>query len=200
MAIMRKMKIIVVEDHPLIRGSLRILVKRLVPDCEFREADRLAAVHLLIEEGFSPDLILLDLGLPDGKGRKSLETIRKWLPASNIVVISASSESDYGALAHEYGVAEYIEKSVGLAKLSETLQNYLISGKLPRECDIKISKRQRELLQLMNEGLSNREIGNRLSISEHTVKVHAWRLFRRLNVRSRSQATLMGRTMGWLDD
>jgi DNA-binding NarL/FixJ family response regulator len=63
----------------------------------------------------------------------------------------------------------------------------------------KLSKRQKQLLGLLDKGLSNRDIAAALEISEHTVKVHLWRLFRRLNVKSRSQASHLARTAGLLD-
>ena len=62
----------------------------------------------------------------------------------------------------------------------------------------KLSKRQKQLLVLLDKGLSNRDIADNLQISEHTVKVHLWRLFRRLNVKSRSQASHLARTQGLL--
>ena len=65
--------------------------------------------------------------------------------------------------------------------------------------DTKLSKRQKQLLVMLDEGLSNRDIAESLQISEHTVKVHLWRLFRRLNVKSRSQASHLARTAGLLD-
>ena len=63
----------------------------------------------------------------------------------------------------------------------------------------KLSKRQKQLLVMLDRGLSNRDIAEQLQISEHTVKVHLWRLFRRLNVKSRSQASHLARTAGLLD-
>ena len=60
----------------------------------------------------------------------------------------------------------------------------------------KLSKRQKELMLMLNEGLSNRDIAARMDISEHTVKVHLWRLFRKLGVNSRTQALAFGRNNG----
>ena len=62
----------------------------------------------------------------------------------------------------------------------------------------KLSKRQKQLLVLLDKGLSIHDIADNLQISEHTVKVHLWRLFRRLNVKSRSQASHLARTQGLL--
>ena len=62
----------------------------------------------------------------------------------------------------------------------------------------KLSKRQKQLILMLDQGLSNKDIADKLSISEHTVKVHFWRLFRRLGVNSRTQALHFARTNGWL--
>jgi DNA-binding NarL/FixJ family response regulator len=62
----------------------------------------------------------------------------------------------------------------------------------------KLSKRQKQLILMLDQGLSNRDIADKLAISEHTVKVHFWRLFRRLGVNSRTQALYFARTNGWL--
>jgi DNA-binding NarL/FixJ family response regulator len=62
----------------------------------------------------------------------------------------------------------------------------------------KLSKRQKQLILMLDQGLSNRDIADKLTISEHTVKVHFWRLFRRLGVNSRTQALHFARTNGWL--
>jgi DNA-binding NarL/FixJ family response regulator len=64
--------------------------------------------------------------------------------------------------------------------------------------DIKLSKRQKQLILMLDRGLSNRDIAAELSISEHTVKVHLWRLFRRLSVKSRTQTLHFARTHGLL--
>ena len=64
--------------------------------------------------------------------------------------------------------------------------------------DTKLSKRQKQLILMLDRGLSNRDIATELNISEHTVKVHLWRLFRRLGVKSRTQTLHFARTHGLL--
>ena len=68
----------------------------------------------------------------------------------------------------------------------------------PAHVPTKLSKRQKQLILMLDQGLSNRDIAEKLNISEHTVKVHFWRLFRRLGVNSRTQALHFARTNGWL--
>lgn len=193
------MKILLVEDHPLIRTALHSLVKRIHPDVQLLEADRLAVVPGLLEVEAPPDLVILDLTLPDGRGLNSLREIRKWLPETAIVVLSASPESDYGAIVIELGAAVYLEKSAGLSQISDALRPFFPAAEQVPVVETKLSKRQMQLLALMNDGLSNRDISQTLGLSEHTVKVHAWRLFKRLKVSSRTQATHLARRLGWVE-
>ena len=94
----------------------------------------------------------------------------------------------------------YIEKSAGATEIGNELRSFLseiANEDTPQPLE-KLSKRQKQLLVLLDKGLSNRDIAESLEISEHTVKVHLWRLFRRLNVKSRSQASHLARTSGLL--
>lgn len=193
------MQVLVVEDHPLVRSALHSVLKLLDPQGECVQADRLAVVPRIINEHGVPDLVILDLSLPDGRGASSIREIQRYMPEVPIVVLSGSPESDYGGLAMDLGAKAYIEKSVGMHDLIKLLSPHVAADTGPAAADVKLSSRQKQLLQLMNEGLSNRDISDRLGISEHTVKVHLWRLYKRLNVRSRSQASHVARSMGWID-
>jgi DNA-binding NarL/FixJ family response regulator len=98
------------------------------------------------------------------------------------------------------GAGAVIGKSSSSVELATALRPFLTSepqgdAAAPPE---KLSKRQKQLLGLLDKGMSNRDIADSLQISEHTVKVHLWRLFRRLNVKSRSQASHLARTQGLL--
>ena len=118
-------------------------------------------------------------------------------------MLSASPATDYADLSLEAGADAYIEKSQGAAHIGRMLKEFMESGAEEGEegptVPEKLSKRQKQLLVMLDKGLSNRDIADALSISEHTVKVHLWRLFRRLNVKSRSQASHLARTAGLID-
>jgi DNA-binding NarL/FixJ family response regulator len=100
------------------------------------------------------------------------------------------------------GAAAFLEKSASAAEIAQVLKAFLAEdADAESEAPValgKLSKRQKQLLILLDKGLSNRDIADNLQISEHTVKVHLWRLFRRLNVKSRSQASHFARTQGLL--
>ena len=94
----------------------------------------------------------------------------------------------------------YIDKSAGPAQISALVKGLMLAEDSFEEPvpGQKLSKRQLQLLQLLNKGMSNKEISEELGINEHTVKVHLWRLFRRIEVKSRTQAIFYARQQGLL--
>lgn len=194
------MRIFVIDDHPLMREAIAMLVRRLSPSSTVTELDRMAVIGPAIKAQGVPDLFCLDLKLPDTHGVSGIRELKQLYPDVPIVVLSASPARDYEDLAIEAGAVLYIEKSAGATEIGNELRGFLseITDEDPPQPIEKLSKRQKQLLVLLDKGLSNRDIAEALEISEHTVKVHLWRLFRRLNVKSRSQASHLARTNGLL--
>jgi len=102
----------------------------------------------------------------------------------------------------EAGADIYIEKATPSNEIGEALKGLFAAENGDEETiplgDTKLSKRQKQLIIMLDRGLGNREIAEELDISEHTVKVHLWRLFRRLGVKSRTQTLHFARTHGLL--
>lgn len=197
------MSIFVIDDHPLMREAVVMLLRRLRASTQVVELERLASVSKAIAEHGEPELVCLDLKLPDTNGVSGVREVRQMLPDTSLIVLSASPASDYEDLAREAGADAYVEKSAGAAQIAKVLREFLADETSDDEnaptIPDKLSKRQKQLLVMLDRGLSNRDIAEQLNISEHTVKVHLWRLFRRLNVKSRSQASHLARTAGLLD-
>ena len=196
------MSIFVVDDHPLMREAIAMLVRRLSPNATVVELGRIAVVAQAVKQHGLPQLICLDLKLPDTHGVSGIRELKRTYPEVPIVVLTASPATDYEDLAMEAGADAFLEKSVGATEIANVLRAFLTDDS---ESDTdspvavgKLSKRQKQLLILLDKGLSNRDIAENLQISEHTVKVHLWRLFRRLNVKSRSQASHLARIQGLL--
>ena len=191
------MSIFVIDDHPLMREAIGGLVRRLRPSAKVVEIERMSNMAKVLAEHGEAELVCLDLKMPDTNGVSAVREIRQLMPDTVIVVVSASSASDYAELTREVGADAYVEKSAGAQEIGRVLREYLTDevddGSAPI-VPTKLSKRQKQLLLLLDRGLSNRDIATELEISEHTVKVHLWRLFRRLNVKSRSQASHLART------
>ena len=192
------MIIFVVDDHPLMREAIVMLVRRLNPQALVVELERMAVIDAAIATHGMPDLISLDLRLPDTHGVSGVRELKSKYKSIPLVVLSSSPASEYEDLAIEAGADAYIEKSAGATEITNVLRSFMM---LDSDLDTfvgteKLSKRQKQLLGLLDLGLSNRDIADKLGISEHTVKVHLWRLFRRLDVKSRTQATHWARGQG----
>ena len=196
------MVIFVVDDHPLMREAIAMLVRRLSPNAAVIELGRMAVIAPAIQKHGVPQLICLDLKLPDTHGVSGIRELKQTYPDLPVLVLTASPSSDYEDLAMEAGADAFVEKSAGATEITNMLKAFL-TPEIDVEADTpttvgKLSKRQKQLLILLDKGLSNRDIAENLQISEHTVKVHLWRLFRRLSVKSRSQASHLARTQGLL--
>ena len=196
------MIIFVVDDHPLMREAIAMLVRRLSTEAVVVELGRIAVIAQAVEKHGLPQLICLDLKLPDTHGVSGIRELKQTYPDVPLLVLTASPAMDYEDLAIEAGADAFVEKSAGATEITNTLKAFLVQefdGETDSPTSLgKLSKRQKQLLVLLDKGLSNRDIAENLQISEHTVKVHLWRLFRRLNVKSRSQASHLARTQGLL--
>ncbi|WP_421956288.1 LuxR C-terminal-related transcriptional regulator [Polaromonas sp.] len=194
------MSVFVIDGHPLMREAVGALIRRLGQAVTVIELDRLATVAHAVNAQGMPELICLELVLSDTHGVSGVRELRQQFPDTPIVVLTAAAAKDYEDLAMEAGANAFIQKSASAGEIANALRAFLseepgAEGLAPPE---KLSKRQKQLLNLLDKGMSNRDIAESLQISEHTVKVHLWRLFRRLNVKSRSQASHLARTQGLL--
>jgi len=191
----------VIDDHPLMREAVVMLLRRTRAGAEVVELDRLGGVEEAVKARGAPELFCLDLKLPDTMGVSGVIELKTRYPNTPLAVLSASPSSDSEEQCIEAGADIYIEKSSGASEIGAALRALLVADSGFEELaptDNKLSKRQKQLIVMLDRGLSNREIAEELGISEHTVKVHLWRLFRRLGVKSRTQTIHYARTHGML--
>lgn len=195
------MAIYVIEDHPLMRDAIAMLLRRIRPGAEIAELGQLSELDAAIALHGAPRLFCLDLKLPDAGGLSGVRRLATQYPEVPLMVISATPAGEAEEWCREAGADAYVEKSIDATAISDALRRILgVDGddQDPPLEQPKLSKRQKQLLVMLDQGLSNREIAERLEISEHTVKVHLWRLFRRLSVKSRTQALHYARKHGLL--
>lgn len=195
------MSLYVIDDHPLMREAVVMLLQRLRPGANVVALDRLGAVEAAVKEHGVPELICLDLKLPDTTGTSGVQEMKARFPATPLAVLSASPAADAEDQCIEAGADIYIEKSSGGSEIGSAIRALINADGGFEEltpADSKLSKRQKQLIVMLDRGLSNREIAEELGISEHTVKVHLWRLFRRLGVKSRTQTIHYARVHGML--
>jgi DNA-binding NarL/FixJ family response regulator len=199
------MTVYVIDDHPLMRDALTMLVHRVKPGLKIVPVPKLNVIESTVEKNGPAELFCLDLQLPDTLGISGVQVLKAKFPDVPLAVITSSSASEFEDRCMEAGADAFIEKSNSPTQIIAALRTLLVSDEDAASEDAatpsgptKLSKRQKQLILMLDQGLSNRDIAEKLDISEHTVKVHFWRLFRRLGVNSRTQALHFARTNGWL--
>jgi DNA-binding NarL/FixJ family response regulator len=198
------MTVYVIDDHPLMRDALTMLVQRVRPGLKVVSVAKLNSLEATVERQGTPELICLDLKLPDTLGLSGVHAVKAKFPDVPLVVVTGSDASECEAACLEAGANLFLEKASPPTTIIEGLRTFLPSPKAEVAAEgtvaapTKLSKRQKQLILMLDQGLSNKDIADKLTISEHTVKVHFWRLFRRLGVNSRTQALHFARTNGWL--
>jgi DNA-binding NarL/FixJ family response regulator len=198
------MALYVIDDHPMARQMIGMLVRRIRPSSAVVELENFSSLQAALIKNGAPELFVLDLLLPGVKGATAISDVKKMYPETPLVVLSAMPSGEARDACLEAGADLYIEKSTDTAEISAAIQDIMKSDDGSDEVDavvigdIKLSKRQKQLILMLDRGLSNRDIAAELSISEHTVKVHLWRLFRRIGVKSRTQTLHFARAHGLL--
>jgi DNA-binding NarL/FixJ family response regulator len=180
-----------------------MLVQRVRPGLKVVSVAKLNSLESTVERQGPPELFCLDLKLPDTLGLSGVHAVKAKFPDVPLVVVTGSEASECEAACLEAGANLFLEKASPPNTIIEGLRTFLPT---PEEemaegspsAPTKLSKRQKQLILMLDQGLSNKDIADKLTISEHTVKVHFWRLFRRLGVNSRTQALHFARTNGWL--
>jgi len=198
------MTVYVIDDHPLMRDALTMLVQRVRPGLKVVSVAKLSSLEATVERQGTPELICLDLKLPDTLGLSGVHAVKAKFPDVPLVVVTGSEASECEAACLEAGANLFLEKASPPNAIIEGLRTFLpspmeeVAAEGAVAAPTKLSKRQKQLILMLDQGLSNKDIADKLTISEHTVKVHFWRLFRRLGVNSRTQALHFARTNGWL--
>ena len=193
------MKFLLVDDHALFRHGLRLLLDRLSGDHVFLEAENCATAFAEAAVHADIDLILLDLALPDLSGLDGLVRLRELCPTTPVVLLSANENSHIILDGLRRGAQGYIPKSSSLDVMAEALQLILAGGIYvptsgvagraePPDEDRALTARQREVLALLVNNLSNKEIAQALDMRVNTVRVHVAAILKILNVENRNDA------------
>lgn len=214
------MKILVVDDHALIREALRGVLGELRPDATVLDAsDCREAMRIAAESADGLELILLDLGLPDGDGFEILADLRALYPAVAIVVLSATKDRDSVTRSLDLGALGFIPKTATRAVMTSALQLVFAGGiYVPPEIlqrdqeavatrpatplgaspsDLGLTERQVDVLALMMKGKSNKAICRDLDLAEATVKNHVTAVLKALKVTNRTEAVIAVAALGW---
>jgi DNA-binding NarL/FixJ family response regulator len=199
------MKVLVVDDHPLIREALRNVLAELDAGCELLESADSAGALRTVAAQPEIDLVLLDLNLPDADGFATLEELRRRRPATAVVMLSAQNDHQLVTRSIALGAAGYIPKSTPHEVMVSALRLVCSGGLyLPPEvlagegpANPQLTARERQVLALMLEGKSNKRICSRLGLAEATVKNHVTAILKALGASNRTEAVIAAGRLGW---
>ena len=204
------MRIMLVDDHALVRSAVRQALA--APDLEVVGEAASADEALLLAPELRPDLILLDVDLPGTDGLRLLRELIPRLPETKVVMLTVSTSRRDLLEAVEHGAIGYLTKDLDPAALQRAVRG-IRRGDLPMSRNMaahvlaqlagtgrrrgqpagvadgwELSSREEEVLRLLADGLTDREIADRLVISPRTVETHVGNVLRKLGVRNRAQA------------
>lgn len=203
-------KIIIADDHPLFRQALLVALNAEFSSTAWIEAETADTTLDSVQTESDAELLLLDLNIPGANGFDLLIRVKKQVPDMPVVVISAYSDDAIISKAMQYGAAGFVPKSASVPTMLEAIksvlsgnqwwpENFSHSGKDTQQIESAIASltsQEYRILMMFSEGLLNKQIGDKLCVAEATVKAHASAIFRKLNVRNRTQAAMM---LGQLD-
>jgi DNA-binding NarL/FixJ family response regulator len=204
------LRVVIADDHPLVRRALAESLTRALADAEITEVGSLGEAAAALERG-DTDLLLLDLQMPGMNGLVSLAELRASYPAVPILVVSANEDPLIMREVLEFGASGFLPKSTPINEIGAAVGAILAGGIwLPvaageaylDEEDSELAARiaeltpqQRRVLMLLTEGKPNKQIAFDLAVTEATVKAHLSQIFRKLGVRSRTQAVITARRL-----
>ncbi|WP_082627079.1 response regulator transcription factor [Colwellia sp. TT2012] len=199
-------KIIIADDHPLFRQALLGTLKAKLTYTTWLEAETIEELEQQLTAHNDSDLLLLDLNIPGAHGFNTLIHVRNHFPQIPVVIVSAHEDHDTINKSMEYGAAGFIPKSTPVndiyaaivavlsgniwlpASFEQTQGNNSKSNVAERVASL--TQQQYRILMMFAQGMLNKQIAYDLNVSEATIKAHATAIFRKLDVRNRTQAVI----------
>ncbi|MGD9639093.1 MAG: response regulator [Alphaproteobacteria bacterium] len=214
------MKVLLADDHALFRDGLRLQIESMSSETTFAEVSNYKDLIELSRKNAAFDLALLDLDMPTMDWFEGLSKFCENFDKSKIIIISASENHKNINKVLEFGVAGYIPKRSATKVLLSAINLVLDGGKyIPPTIlcgvdrthssdnyhisdekleDARLTKRQKQVLYFLGEGLANKQIAYKMQLSEATIKLHINALLKNLGVNNRTQAVLIAQKNGLL--
>ena len=199
--------ILIIDDHPIVREGLKTFLN-LQDDIEVVGEAGTAQMGLELAQTLNPELVLLDVQLPDHAGLSILPALLKHIPKPRVLILTSYADDAYIREAMRAGAAGYLLKHAGPNALLDSVRAAL-RGEIPLDASAvrvlaqehndpleTLTPREREVLDLIAEGLSNADIAQALNVAEKTVKTHATSIFAKLGVTGRTQAAIYAKERG----
>lgn len=209
---MEKIRLLIVDDHEVVRQGIRMIVKT-EPAIEIvgEARDGQSAVRQV--ESLRPHIVLMDLVMPEEDGLKAIIEIKRNRPEIKVLVLTTFEDEERISAAMEAGADGYLLKDADGEALLQAIQavqwgdmplhprvaRHLFKGMTGRAGGNgtgQLTEREKEILQLIAKGLSNKDVAHTLNLSEGTVKVHVSHILGKLHVSSRTEAAVWAAQMG----
>ena len=197
---MKIVRVLLADDHALVRGGIRALLNTIEGVEVVGEAGNGPDALRLVAE-LTPDIVLMDVTMPGLNGFEVLEQSKKQFPNIRIIILTVHDAGEYAIQALRAGAAGFLPKSAASNELQLAIEvvsrgETYVSGEVSRKTLLQLSQgltgrtgpmasltpRQREILTLIAEGLSTKDISRRLNISVKTVESHRAQLMERLDI------------------
>jgi len=199
--------VLIIDDHESVRAGVKGALIRAGHIC-VGEASNIAEARAQIAHT-NPQVIIVDLSLPDGNGLEIVVWARSISQRIGIVVLTLNSAKEYLLTVMKSGASSYVEKNAPLAELISAVEHSSvsplsfsaqgISGVITKDHEINaLTQREKQVLQKLADGLSAGDIGLELFITQATVKTHLASIYRKLESKNRIQAIIMARKNGLL--
>ncbi|MBF7072888.1 response regulator transcription factor [Glaciecola sp. MH2013] len=201
-------KFLIADDHPLFRDALKAALSSCFSNVGFFESDSLDSTIDVLRKGRKIDLIILDLNMPGCDNFYGLLRVRQAYPNIPVVVLSASDSAETVAQVIEFGSLAFIPKTTPTPQIKEAIESAL-AGKqwLPESLEQalqsvdteaktiasklkELTPKQFKVLKLVKDGMMNKQIADSLNVTEATVKAHIGVIFKKLDVKTRTQIVL----------
>ncbi len=211
MSVPRSLRVVIADDHALIRELLERQMKELGDDVRIVHAGTLQQVIELTGDAEPIDLILLDLRMPGMNGFAGLQAVRQLRPEVPVAILSGQTDPQTIRDALQAGAAGFLPKTMRAGGMLSALRLILAGERYVPDAALgddapagagtggagDLSRRQRDVVKLLLSGVTNKEIAHELGIEEVTVALHLRSIYRKLDVRNRTQAVRMLLEQGW---
>jgi DNA-binding NarL/FixJ family response regulator len=200
----KKIRIVLADDHTLIRSGIKMLLSA-APDISIVGEASNGEEAIQCTRQLKPDVIVIDLSMPKMSGIDAVKIIRKKFPETKVLVLTMHEKEEYVMQIFKAGASGYVVKTAGREELtgairavangeryfSARVSEVLVEGytrraegkeQPPDEKDIPLTRREKEILVLVAEGLTNQEIGKKLFISHRTVDTHRTNIMQKLDI------------------
>lgn len=212
---MKSIRVLIADDHALVRAGIRALVEKIEGVVVVGEAGKGSEALELVKE-LQPNLMLLDITMPDGGGFDVLDHVTKKYPEIKVIVLTVHDAGEYAIRALREGAAGFLPKSAASIELEQAIETVIrgevyISPETSRKTLLEygkgtkrdllatLSPRQREVLRLIAEGRTTKQIAQLLEISVKTVETHRAQLMERLDIRDVASLVRYAITVGLIE-